>query len=166
METSEKTPTRIDRVIAIDPGKLTGVAWLRQEGKKIYLDNSYEADADELIPLLRPYLADWKPTEEGQQPLRVVMERFTINAGTTQKSQEASWALRTIGAVEQALRDVDYPLPAIAWQKPAEAKTAFTNDKLKSLGLWHRGGEGHALDAIRHGTLYLAKVGWTRQNAR
>jgi len=169
METSEKTPktaTKTDRVLAIDPGKLSGLAWMHQCDGKIYLDDSQEADSDEIIPVIRPYLAEWRPLEEGSQPLRLVVERFTINAGTTQKSQEASWALRTIGAVEQALRDVDYPLPAIAWQKPAEAKTAFTNDKLKSLGLWHRGGEGHALDAIRHGTLYLAKVGWTRQNSR
>lgn len=162
METSKKTD-RIDRVLAIDPGKSTGLAWLRQQGGLIYLDSSVEASPEEIIPMIRPTLADWKSPAEGQPPLRLVVEQFIINAATTQKSQEASWALRTIGAVEQAARDVDYPLLAICWQRPAEAKSSFTNEKLKKLGLWHRGGEGHALDAIRHGALYLAKVGWTEK---
>lgn len=133
---------------------------MRQQDEKIILDSSVEANPDEIIDLIRPTLKDWKPLQEGQPPLRVVVEKFTINAMTAQKSQDASWSLRTIGAVEQALRDVEYPLMAISWQKPSEAKTAFDNEKLKRMGLWHRGGEGHALDAIRHGALYLAKVGW------
>jgi hypothetical protein len=37
----------------------------------------------------------------------------------------------------------------------------FPNEALKKLEYWHRGGAGHALDAIRHGLLYLAKNGWT-----
>ena len=146
--------------MSIDPGKLTGVAWMRQQGGEIFLDSSVEATSDELIDLLRPTLKNWKPEAEGQPPLKVVMEKFIINAQTSQRSQEASWALRMIGAVEQSCRDVEYPLGAISWQTPGEAKTAFTNEKLKRIGLWHRGGEGHALDAIRHGSLYLAKVGW------
>lgn len=163
MVTTPKSP-RLDRVLAIDPGKTTGLAWLTQEAGRITLDNSFEADPDEIIQMIRPTLADWKP-EEGGTPLRLVVERFTITAMTAQKSQESAWALETIGAVKQAARDAEYPLMAICWQKPSEAKTAFTNDKLKTLGLWHRGGEGHALDAIRHGALYLAKIGWTTKNS-
>lgn len=165
MATAKKID-RIDRVLAIDPGKMTGLAWMRQEGGRIFLDESQEASSDDIIEAIRPALALWRPVSEDQPPLRVVLEKFTINAMTSQKSQEASWALRTIGAVEQACRDVEYPLAAIAWQTPAEAKTAFTNEKLKALGLWHRGGAGHALDGIRHGALYLAKTGWAvKQNA-
>lgn len=163
---TSKTLTRTDRVLAIDPGKATGLAWMRQENGKIYLDDSFEATPDNVIETIRPTLELWRPIEgEGDTPpLRVVVEKFTINAMTAQKSQEAAWALETIGAVKQALRDVEYPLAAICWQKPSEAKTAFTNDKLKTLGLWHRGGAGHALDAIRHGSLYLAKVSWVYKN--
>lgn len=164
MET--KKTERIDRVLAIDPGKMTGLAWMRQEDGKIFLDDSLEASPDDIIDAIRPTLALWEPEAEDQPPLRLVVEKFTINAMTAQKSQESSWALRTTGAIEQACRDAKYPLPAILWQTPAEAKTAFTNDKLKSLGLWHRGGAGHALDAVRHGALYLAKTGWAvKQNA-
>jgi hypothetical protein len=36
----------------------------------------------------------------------------------------------------------------------------FSNEKLKKLEFWHKGGEGHALDAIRHAVLRLVKIGW------
>ena len=153
---------KIDRVVAIDPGKTTGLAWMRQENGTIILEQTAEASPEEVIELLRPTSADWKPSSVGQPPLRVVMEKFIVNAMTSKRSQEATWALETIGAVKQALRDAEYPLPAIAWQSPADAKNAFSNEKLKNLGLWHRGGEGHANDAIRHGGLYLAKIGFAR----
>jgi hypothetical protein len=48
----------------------------------------------------------------------------------------------------------------IYFQSPADAKAMFPNPQLKKLGYWHRGGEGHALDAIRHALLRLAKTGW------
>lgn len=156
---------RIDRVLAIDPGKATGLAWLRQEDNQIHLDNSMEASPDDIIDAIRPALEEWRPKYAGGVPLRVVMERFTINQSTAMKSQEAAWALETIGAVKQALRDVEYPLSAVVWQSPADAKNAFTNQKLKDMGLWHRGGEGHALDAIRHGSLYLAKIRWAAKTS-
>lgn len=159
---------KIDRVLAIDPGKATGLAWMTQESGLITLDQTLEATPENVIESIRPTIETWKPLGDGQPPLRVVMEQFIINASTAQKSQEAAWALETIGAIKQALRDVGYPLSAIVWQKPADAKNAFSNDKLKNLGLWHRGGAGHALDAVRHGSLYLTKVGYMRmaENAK
>jgi hypothetical protein len=48
----------------------------------------------------------------------------------------------------------------IYFQSPADAKAMFDNPKLKKLDYWHKGGEGHALDAIRHGLLRLVKIGW------
>jgi hypothetical protein len=48
----------------------------------------------------------------------------------------------------------------IYFQSPADAKAMFSNEKIRILDYWHRGGEGHALDAIRHGLLRLAKSGW------
>lgn len=153
------TTMKDHRVLAIDPGKLTGVAYLTTKGQKVTLDWSGEPDPNEVIPLIRTYIADGEWVAwEGVSPLRLVIESFTINAATARKSQEASWALRTIGAIEQACRDSNYPLDAIVWQRPADVKNAFPNPRLKELGLWHKGGKGHALDAIRHGALYLAKT--------
>jgi hypothetical protein len=48
----------------------------------------------------------------------------------------------------------------IIFQSPADAKAMFSNEKLKKLEFWHKGGEGHALDAIRHAVLRLVKIGW------
>jgi hypothetical protein len=48
----------------------------------------------------------------------------------------------------------------IYFQSPADAKAMFDNPKLKKLNYWYKGGEGHALDAIRHGLLRLVKIGW------
>lgn len=155
----EPEVVKVDRVLAIDPGKMTGLAWIRQESGLITLENSVEADPDTIIEAIRPTLAEW-PTPDGvQPPLKVVIEKFIVNSMTASRSQEVTYALETIGAVKQACRDVGYPLHAITWQTPADAKNTFNNDKLKKLGLWHRGGAGHANDAIRHGALYLAKMG-------
>jgi hypothetical protein len=48
----------------------------------------------------------------------------------------------------------------IYFQSPADAKAMFSNEKIRILEYWHRGGEGHALDSIRHALLRLAKSGW------
>jgi hypothetical protein len=48
----------------------------------------------------------------------------------------------------------------ISFQSPADAKAMFSNEKIRKLEYWHKGGEGHALDAIRHALLYMVKKGW------
>jgi hypothetical protein len=154
------TSKRIERVLSIDPGKLTGLAHMVRTDDTVDLLATMELDEDTVIPWVRPIIEDWRPTRDGEYPLRVVMETFTITLETAKKSQ-SPFSLEVIGAVKQVCRDNGYPLSAIAWQKPSEAKESFPNPKLKRLGLWHRGGAGHALDAIRHGSLYLARSGWT-----
>lgn len=161
-----------ERVIAIDPGKKTGIAVLERSkhddgSDLVELLYSAETSPDETVPTLRHLMAEYQlppphlhspdPAHPAppSPPARVVIEKFIISQRTVAKSQEASHALRTIGACEQVLRDCGYPEAAIKWQSPSQ-KAVFPNEKLKSLGLWHRGGDGHALDAIRHGALYLA----------
>lgn len=149
---------RVERVLAVDPGKMTGVAQLLRVDDSITLSDSIELPEDAVIPYVRPVIEGWRSVS-GEFPLRVVIETFTITVETAKKSQ-SPYSLEVIGAVKQVCRDNEYPLSAIAWQKPSEAKASFDNAKLKRLGLWHRGGAGHALDAIRHGALYLARSGW------
>ena len=159
---------RIERVIAIDPGKLTGQAVMERYRDdengvhEIRLLESVETSPDETIPWFkeryRKYELDVEKNVVGHLPMRVVMESFRITTRTGEKSQEASWALRTMGAVEQACRDLGYPVEAIQEFSP-DKKKAFPSARLKKLGLWHVGGKGHALDAIRHATLYLAQTG-------
>jgi hypothetical protein len=104
-----------------------------------------------------------KPIREAlatvQGDLEVVCERFTINAQTVKNSQ-APYSIEQIGILKQCLMDAGRPADDIYFQSPADAKAMFPNPALKKLGYWHRGGEGHALDAIRHALLRAIKSGW------
>jgi hypothetical protein len=158
---------RIERVIAVDPGKLTGQAVMErvrtETEHEVRILESAETGPDETVPWFREmYARYWEPAAGGSPRMRVVMESFLLGARTEGKSQEASWALRTQGAVEQACRDLGYPVEAIQFYS-ADKKKTFPNPRLKRLGLWHVGGKGHALDAIRHATLYLSQTGLVEQ---
>lgn len=145
-----------DYVLAVDPGKATGVALFSyQTGSEPVLEWSKEVEADEFAEVIRGVL--WAP--EKNQHLTVVCERFIINAQTVKNSQ-APFSLEQIGILKQCLLDSGRPMDDIFFQSPADAKAMFDNPKLKKLGYWHVGGAGHALDAIRHGLLKLVKTGW------
>jgi hypothetical protein len=92
-------------------------------------------------------------------PIDIVCERFTINMQTVKNSQ-APYSLEQIGILRQIMLDNDIDPESIIFQSPSDAKGMFANDKLKKLEYWYRGGEGHALDAIRHGLLRFVKTGW------
>lgn len=149
-----------DYVLAVDPGKATGVALFSyQTGSEPVLEWSKEVEADEFAEVIRGVL--WAP--EKKQHLTVVCERFIINSQTVKNSQ-APFSLEQIGILKQCLLDSGRPMDDIYFQSPADAKAMFDNPKLKKLGYWHVGGAGHALDAIRHGLLKLVKTGWKPVN--
>jgi hypothetical protein len=100
-------------------------------------------------------LRHWKNYEK----FVVVCERFVINAQTVRNSQ-APYSLEQIGILKHLCREHQFPVDAIKFQAPVDAKKMFPNPALKHLGIWHKGGEGHANDAIRHGLLALVKTGW------
>jgi hypothetical protein len=144
-------------VLSVDPGKATGMALFSHEsGSDPVLLWSGEFQQDEYAKPIRQALALYGPEEGG---IEVACERFTINAQTVKNSQ-APYSLEQIGILKQCLLDVDRPADDIYFQSPADAKALFPNPALKKLGYWHKGGEGHALDAIRHGLLRLVKSGW------
>ena len=144
-------PKQLPRVIAVDPGLLSGVALFTRNGDSIELTYSGELTWTEL--------GDWAESELGVNPAdtAVVCERFTITDKTAKNSQ-APWSLECIGMMQWlAYRHGagDFTLQLVS-----EAKNMFPNETLKNLDIWHRGGEGHARDAIRHGLLYALKSGW------
>ena len=144
-------------VLSVDPGKATGMAlFFLETGQDPVLLWSGEFQQEEYAEPIRQTLALYGPEEAD---LEVVCERFTINAQTVKNSQ-APYSLEQIGILKQCLMDVGRPADDIYFQSPADAKAMFPNPALKKLGYWHRGGEGHALDAIRHGLLRLIKSGW------
>lgn len=145
-------------VLAVDPGKTTGVAYLTWSGERE--DNpvrvySGEVDPDGFASAINTFLNDWKT----QGSFQVVCERFVINAQTVRNSQ-APFSLEQIGVLKHLCRESGYPVDGIKMQAPVDAKNMFPNPALKALGTWHVGGEGHANDAIRHGLLHLVKMRW------
>lgn len=145
-------------IIAIDPGKATGMSYFVWESPDVepmmlwsgeYQQHEYAAPIRNA--LLHAQLLGIE--------LEVVCERFTINAQTVKNSQ-APYSLEQIGILKQCMMDAGRSPDDIYFQSPADAKAMFTNEKLKKLEYWHRGGEGHALDSIRHGLLRLVKSGW------
>lgn len=147
-------------LLCVDPGLLTGVAALERIDDNVKLLGSAERNEDQFANWFRTMLDEGVNEEQHHgQVLSIVCEQFFITAQTAKNSQ-APWSLENIGIMKQCLRDIGYPLERVFWQKPSAAKLVVPNDKLHRLELWHRGGAGHANDAIRHGVLCLIKRGW------
>jgi hypothetical protein len=144
-------------VLSVDPGKASGIALFSfEDGKEPELLWSGEYQQTEFAKPIREALAD---AMRYALPIEIVCERFTINAQTVRNSQ-APYSLEQIGILKQCIMDMGMAPDDIYFQSPADAKAMFPNEKLKKIEYWHRGGEGHALDAIRHGLLRLVKSGW------
>ena len=143
-------------ILAVDPGKLTGVAFLRWTGvskDSPEIIETAEVDEIEFSGFVERVLAQKSQFTD----FKVVCEQFTINLQTAKKSQ-APFSLEQIGVLKYLCRKAD--IDTITMQSPADAKNMFPNPKLKKLEIWHKGGEGHALDALRHGLLLLVKSKW------
>lgn len=150
-----KRRSDIRYVLAVDPGKATGLAFFMiPTGAEPVIVWTAEVDYKDYASHIREAYA------VAGGCLEVACERFTINAQTVKNSQ-APFSLELIGVLKQIMLDHgDDPDVDLRLQAPADAKAMFPNPQLKKLDYWHKGGEGHALDAIRHGLLYLVKTGW------
>lgn len=131
-----------DRVLAIDPGKVTGLA--------LYFPGE---------PVQASQAEDWWQTARSINTLCpnvdvVVIESFVVRANT-HKLDAGSFAHTTdmIGAVRYmaALHDCDF-----VKQTPGQAKSFADDAKLKKLGWYNPTEGGHANDASRHLLTYLA----------
>lgn len=140
-------------ILAVDPGKASGLALFSLEtGEEPILIWAQECQQEEYAKPIRSTLAEYPNA-------LVVCERFIINAQTAKKTQ-APYSLEQIGILRQCLMDAGRNADDIIFQSPSDAKAMFDNPKLKKLEYWHKGGEGHALDAIRHALLQCVKLGW------
>jgi hypothetical protein len=144
-------------VLSVDPGKASGIALFKKEdGKDPELVWSGEYQQDEYAQPIRKALAE--AMMEGVA-IEIACERFTINAQTV-KNAQSPYSLEQIGILKQCMMDLGMKAEDLNLQAPSDAKALFPNPALKKLGYWHKGGEGHALDAIRHGLLRFVKTGW------
>jgi hypothetical protein len=148
-------------ILAVDPGKASGIALFHYAvGQEPELLMSGEYQQDEYAAPIRDAIGTAVMTGT---PIEIVCERFTINAQTVRNSQ-APFSLEQIGILKQIMMDIGMKPDDIYFQSPADAKAMFSNESLKKIEYWHKGGEGHALDAIRHGLLRLVKSGWKPLN--
>jgi hypothetical protein len=137
-------------ILGIDPGLATGVAVLKVDDPAApVLVNSNELEftgVGEWLDLWLDALTD--------DPY-IVIERFTITP-QTHKNSQAPWSLEVIGMARWIASRYGAE-DRIFMQAPGDAKSFMPNEKLKAAGLWHRGGEGHALDGIRHAVTFGVK---------
>lgn len=146
-------------LLCLDPGKASGVGILDYSD----LDNIEIVFSGELQPVdLYKWLSQtFYDAKQAGDSLECVAEDFLITPQTG-KNSAAPWSLKGNGALE--LMCTLYEVP-YTYQTPARAKNFVPNDRLKAVGLWHKGGEGHARDALRHGVLYLVeKKNWRPEN--
>ena len=148
-------------ILAVDPGKASGIAVLQfrpsyQDVEEPKLTRTYEVQMKEYAQVLRLEIA---VAREKDVELVIVCERFIINAATA-KNTQAPYSLEQIGILKQVMLDYGIDPDTLIFQSPADAKGMFSNPALKKLEYWHKGGEGHANDAIRHALLRAVKLGW------
>lgn len=144
-------------ILSVDPGKASGIALLELTlGQEPIVLMSGEYQMKEYAKPIREAIAR---SYADKAPIQVVCERFVINAQTVRNSQ-APFSIEQIGILKQIMLDNGLDPDSIIFQSPADAKGMFDNTKLKKLEYWFVGGEGHALDAIRHGLLRCVKLGW------
>lgn len=145
-------------ILSVDPGKASGLAvfsYTRGEEPELIASGEYE-----MREYHKPITETFMAAQSNRTEVAVVCERFTINAQTVRNSQ-APFSLEQIGILKHLMLVNGYDPDDIVFQSPSDAKKMFNNANIKKLEYWHKGGAGHALDAIRHGLLYCVKNGWT-----
>jgi hypothetical protein len=125
------------RVVAVDPGKTTGVAvWTGGLGAvSCQFEDKHE-------------FYQWAELHVTTQTTFVV-ENFVPRKGAL------TWvpdSLHIIGWIEGRVWQWGYP--KFVLQSPAQAKSFATDDKLRRLGWWVPG-QDHARDALRHLVVFL-----------
>lgn len=142
-------------VVTIDPGFVSGCAYVYSEAPGAPLEQRDSAELDVIETgewLERTLLAI------GDEPVTFAIERFTITSKTATNSQ-APWSLQVIGQSRWILHRLPRAEAVeMVLQSPVDAKVVFPNPRLKEVGLWHRGGKGHAMDALRHAGLVLHRA--------
>lgn len=138
----------ITDIIAIDPGLANGCAHVRVTPAELVVVSTAELAPRETAAWTRDAIRSADPDTTA-----VVIERFTITAKTAQNTQ-APWSLEVIGQTRLIIWDEMGPEREPFLQNVADSKAAFTNDRLRRYGLWHKGGAGHAVEALRHAALF------------
>lgn len=139
-------------IIAVDPGKKTG--WASYD-TTANVFASQEAPGDEFIDRVVPWLGPSHAHDRAAAgPVRIVVERFVITAGTMRTSRgDENWSIEQIGILRHHAR---WAGVAFELQSAGDAKKFSPDDRLRTIG-WYTPGRGHANDAARHALLNVAR---------
>ena len=138
-------------LLVVDPGKTTGIALVHTVGGVSDIVWSAELDWMDSCNLIN------KTALQYGSRLRILCETFVITPMTA-KNSAAPWSLEMIGVIRYLA--AAYGVEQLVFQTPQKAKNFCPNPRLKDVGFWHRGGGGHARDALRHAVTHLVDCGW------
>lgn len=142
-------------LVGIDPGLATGICVINIDD----LDNPVPLEDAEL-DLVGYYRKIEELAEKYGDDMEMVIESFIITPKTAKLSQ-APWSLENIGVAR--FIGGKYGIP-ITFQKPAD-KPFASNERLRKVGFWVVGSEGHSNDAYRHCMIWIANTNpnWTKK---
>lgn len=142
-------------LVAVDPGLATGLCVINIDD----MDNpkpieDFELNLEEYYSKLEQLALKYG------SDMQIVIEAFLITAQTAKLSQ-APWSLENIGVARFIGWRFGIP---VTLQKPAE-KPFASNEKLRKVGFWVKGSEGHAIDAYKHAMIWIANrnPNWTKK---
>ena len=140
----------MDWALAVDPGNMTGWAYLDLRTPGWNPDNVTAGQTPS--DLFCDWVAD---TPQFRSPKTLLfVETFTVTRSTAEKSPQPV-PIEVIGVMKFLSRR---SLSTIHMQLPADAKNFVTDKQMKKIGLW-KPGKDHARDAIRHLVLGLVQHG-------
>lgn len=148
-------PKQPKYLLSVDPGLMTGVA---------FLDITDEDDPlplwDEELKVEEFYVRMGEVFKEFHEEMVVVWEDYHITARTATLSQQP-WSLNLIGVMQYFCWKYDVKFTV---HSPSR-KPFATPERLRQVGFWHKGEAGHANDAFRHAMVFLVdrNPNWARK---
>lgn len=138
-------------LISIDPGKLSGFVIL--DITNTLTDDSTPdiLESAEKEQMITCYDVHHLLSADNDINYRVVCEDFIITTQTGKK-KDTRYSLEIIGALRYLTGMYHVPFTL---QRPSEAKSFVSNERLTSMDLYVKGGEGHMRDAMRHAVYNL-----------
>lgn len=133
----------LPHIIALDPGGTTGFAWLNHKG----LGQSHLTGENHHADLWGLLLSAAKVAEQHNTKLHIVCEQFEFRQ-TERHRDFINYIPREYIGVARLFCQMNGG-PELFMQSASQAKSFFSDDKVKKLGLWIPSLR-HAMDATRH----------------
>lgn len=136
-------------LISVDPGKLTGVCEIDlSDVSSPKVLSSYEMTVVEFLKYMQSI-----QSLPDDVDVKFVCEDFIISKETAKKTPQ-KFSLELLGAMKY----IAFTRGEIVKVYPPSRKVFAPDQRLKKIGFWHRGGAGHANDALRHSLVWLAET--------